>query len=181
MEMDQNNGMVEQGEGQGKRLPKQPSREFLRALKHAVDVGAVSTLSLQRNFKIDHQTACAMMEWMVAQGSVKDEGGKDALKTTLMSEESFEKYIQETGRSLKTKEERRTTVDDGLYKACLRLAIRRQKVDEKMLSDAFAICKVRANAVIQKMSHDGFIKFDCGVWSVRITQEQFETLYPENA
>lgn len=97
-----------------------------------------------------------MLNWMIEHWFVRD-NVDSYLKTTQITEGKFEDLLKTTGISLKTKRERQRTVDDILYKACLRLIIKKKHVSEKMLKDAFAIESVRAISVIAKMDIDGYI------------------------
>ena len=66
-----------------------------------------------------------------------------------------------------------------MYKACLSFAIKQNTVSEGRLQDAFAICKVRARTVIEKMDLDGYIKSHWNKIEILITKEQFEKIYGE--
>ena len=163
---------------------------YLKALKLAVDAGAISNLVLQKKLSLDYKSASKMLNWMMEHQLVKDDSGKDCLKTTLISESQFEELRQLLGYSLKTKKEKRSTVDEALYKACLRLAIRQNTISEGRIREAFAICNVRAKAVIDRMEQDGYIKyvlqreegnfeFLWNKYKILITKEKFKELYGE--
>ena len=163
---------------------------YLKALKLAVEAGAISNLVLQKKLSLDYKSACQMLNWMIEHGLVKDDSGKDCLKTTVISDVQFEELRQLLGYSLKTKREKRSTVDEALYKACLRLAIRQNTISEGRIREAFAICNVRAKAVIDRMEQDGYIKyilqreegnfeFLWNKYKILITKEKFKELYGE--
>ena len=163
---------------------------YLKALKLAVDAGAISSLVLQKKLGLDYKSACQMLNWMIEHQLVKDDSGKDSLKTTLISESQFEDFRQLLGYSLKTKREKQSTVDEALYKACLRLAIRQNTISEGRIREAFAICNVRAKAVMDRMEQDGYIKyvlqreegdfkFLWNKYKILITKEKFKELYGE--
>ena len=153
---------------------------YLKGLHLAVEAGAISGMVLQKKLEIDSKTACQMVNWMVEHGFVKDDAGANCLKTTLMTEDEFEELRQTLGYSLKTKREKQRTVDESLYKASLRLAIRRNTINESMLKDAFAIGSIKASAVMAKMREDGYIGMVKGVRrEILITKEKFEELYGE--
>lgn len=154
---------------------------YLKGLGFAVEVGAVSWLSLSKKVGVDCQTAKEMLSWMIEQGYVKDEFKQDELKTTVMTQVEFDNLLQEEKCSLKSKREKQRTVSDSLYKACLRLAIRQGYVGEGLFKRAFAIGKVRAQAVIDKMNDDGYIFFNMEALRLQpnITKEQFKELYGE--
>ena len=97
----------------------------------------------------------------------------------MTSAEEFDELLHKTGISLKTKREKQSTVDEALYKACLRFVIKENTVSEGRLQDAFAICKVRARTVIEKMDLDGYIKCHWNNIEILITKEQFEEIYGE--
>jgi DNA segregation ATPase FtsK/SpoIIIE-like protein len=157
-------------------------------LKIAVETGAVSITILQRKLDIGYKDAGEILDWMTEQGYIKEEPDS-YLKTTLITEEQFEELLQKTGISLKTKREKQSIVDDDLYKFCLRFAIKNNTISEGILQDAFAICKVRASAVIERMEQDGYIKYKLGNdeifprlsnrYKILITKEQFEEIYGE--
>ena len=169
-------------------LKTKMGKTYLKGLQIAVETGAVSIVILQRKLEVGYLIGGQILDWMIEQGYVRDD--KSYLKTTLMTKEEFEELLQKTGISLKTKREKQSTVDEALYKACLRLAIRQNTISEGMLQDAFAICKVRARAVIENMEQDGYIKY---IWQttdnnfeylrnkykILITKEQFEEVYGE--
>ena len=117
---------------------------------------------------------------MIVQGYVKDDANS-YLKTTLITEEQFEELRKQTGYSFKTKREKQRTVDDALYKACLRFAIKKNCVYERMLKELFAIGSVRAKAVIDKMQDDGYLaEFDGLSRKILITKEKFKEIYGED-
>ena len=152
---------------------------YIKGLKIAVEAGAVSIDILQRKLEVSHKTACDILNWMIVQKYVKDDTDS-YLKTTLMTEEQFEELRKQTGYSFKTKREKQRTVDDALYKAWLRLAIRKNRVYEKMLKEAFAIGSVKAKAVIDKMRDDGYLaEFDGLGRKLLITKEKFKEIYGE--
>lgn len=156
-------------------------KTHFQALRIAVESGAVATFTLQRKLNLDYKTASEILDWLIENGFVKDDSGKDQLKTTLMDPEMFDICLRASGRSLKTKRERQRTVDDALYKASLRLAIRKQRISAKILKEAFAIGSVRAQAVMDKMCEDGFIysSFLCDASKIFITKEKFKEMYGE--
>jgi hypothetical protein len=158
------------------KLPKL----YLRGLEHAVKVGAVSVASLQKKLNVQRQVACDMLLWMIEDGFVKDEGGKDDLKTAIMREDEFYRMVEERGISLKTKREKQRTVEGPIYKACLRFAIRYGKITLQLLMSELALGSVRASAVLDKMCEEKFIEreFPFG-WRVLITKEQFKEIYGE--
>lgn len=152
---------------------------FIKGLKIAVETGAVSITILQRKLDVGYKDAGEILDWMTEQGYVKEEPDS-YLKTTLMSEEDFEELRKQTGYSFKTKREKQRTIDEALYKACLRLAIKKNCVHEKMLKDSFAIGSVRAKAVIDKMQDDGNLGgFDGLSRKILITKEKFREIYGE--
>ena len=158
-------------------LKTKMGKTYLKGLQIAVETGAVSIVILQRKLEVGNLIAEQILDWMIEQGYVRDD--KSYLKTTLMQKEGFEELLQKTGVSLKTKREKQSTVDEALYKACLRFAIKKNTVSEGKLQDAFAICKVRARAVIEKMETDGHIKCHWNKTEILITKEQFEEMYGE--
>ena len=158
------------------KLPKL----YLRGLEHAVKVGAVSVASLQKKLTVQRQVACNMLLWMIEHGFVKDEGGKDDLKTTIISEEEFYRMVAERGISLKTKREKQRTVEEPLYKICLRFAIRRGTITPQLLMSELALGSVRAVAVVDRMNDEKLIKWEIPFgWRVLMTKEQFKDKYGE--
>ena len=151
---------------------------YMKGLQLAVDAGAISSEILKKKLSIDYKSACQMLNWMIEHGFVRDDVDS-YLKTTQITEEKFEDLLKTTGISLKTKRERQRTVDDVLYKACLRLIIKKNHVSEKMLKDAFAIGSVRAISVIAKMDIDGYIGVKDLRREILITKEKFKELYGE--
>lgn len=154
-------------------LKTKMGKTYLKGLKLAVEIGSISIVILQRKLEIGCAIGGQILDWMIEKGYVRDD--KSYLKTTLITQEEFEELLQKTGISLKTKREKQSMVDDDLYKACLRFVIKKNTVSEGGLQDAFAICKVRARAVIKKMDLDGY-------WNnteILITKEQFEKIYGE--
>lgn len=160
-------------------LKTKECKTYLKGLRIAVEVGAVSIAMLQKKLSVNYKGACKILDWMIVQDYVKDDANS-YLKTTLITEEQFEELLQKTGVSLKTKREKQRTVDDALYKACLRLAIKKNRVSEKMLKDAFAIGNVKAIAVISKMDMDGYIGIKDLQYEILITKEDFKELYGED-
>ena len=150
---------------------------YIKGLKIAVDVGAVSIYLLQKKLNINYNTAVMMLDWMINLNIVKDEYEKNSLKKMLMTKCQLDDLVKNLGYSLKTKRERQRTVDEALYKACLRLIIKQNYVSEKMLKDAFAIGTVKANAVISKMDVDGWIEINNLQWQILITKEKFEEIF----
>ena len=120
-----------------------------------------------------------MLNWMIAHGFVRDDVDS-YLKTKQITEGKFEDLLKTTGISLKAKRERQRTVDDVLYKAFLRLIIKKNHVSENMLQDAFAIASVSAISVIDRMDIDGYIVgFKDLRREILITKEKFKELYGE--
>ena len=159
------------------KLPKL----YLRGLEHAVKVGAVSVASLQKKLNVQRQVACDMMLWMIEHGFVRDEGGKDSLKTTIMREDEFNRMVQERGISLKTKREKQRTVEESLYKMCLRFAIRRGVITPQLLMSELALGSVRAVAVVDRMNEEKLIERGKPFgWRVLMTKEQFKEIYGED-
>ena len=159
------------------KLPKL----YLRGLEHAVKVGAVSVMSLQKKFNVQHQVAYSMLCWMIEHGFVRDEGGKDSLKTTIMREDEFYRMVEERGISLKTKREKQRTVEEGLYKICLRFAIRRGVITPQLLMSELALGRVRAAAVVDRMNEEKLLKREIPIgWRVLMTKEQFKEIYGED-
>ena len=159
-------------------LKTKTGRTYLKALQFAVEVGAVSSLSIQKHLNVNAQTADEMLSWMLTQGFVKEEEGK--LKTTLMREEEFSSFLQTTGYSLRPRREKQRTVDDGVYKACLRLAIRKGYVNAPLLKSAFALGNMKAQAVLKRMRDDGYLGYiHMGEIEVTITKEKFKEIYGE--
>jgi hypothetical protein len=117
---------------------------------------------------------------MIEHGVVNDEGGRDDLKTVLLRENEFNQMMQERGISLKTKRERQCTVDDALYKICLRFAIRRGTVTVQALMDELAIGRIRAEAVVGKMLRENLLEDDFCRWKMLMTKEKFKELYGED-
>jgi hypothetical protein len=154
---------------------------YMKGLQLAVNAGAISSEILKKKLSIDYKSACQMLNWMIERGFVIDDSCKDCLKTTLMSNDEFEKLRQILGYSLKTKREKQRTVDDALYKSSLRLAIKRKTINQNMLKDLFAIGSVKAKAVIDRMQEDGYLgEFDeCLRRKILITKEKFKELYGE--
>lgn len=153
---------------------------YVKGLKSAVESGAISVDILQRKLEISYKLACSILDWMIAQGYIKNDDNS-SLKTTLMTEDEFEEFRKQTGYSFKTKREKQRTVDDALYKACLRLAIKKKCVYERMLKEAFAIGRVKAKAVIDKMQDDGYLaEFDGLSRKLLITKEKFKEIYGED-
>ena len=160
-------------------LKTKMGKTYLKGLKIAVETGAISIVILQRKLEVGYVIGGQILDWMIEKGYVRDDKGY--LKTTLMTQEEFDELLQRTGVSLKTKRERQRTVDDALYKACLRLVIKKNHVSEKMLKDAFAIGSVRAIAVISKMDMDGYLGgFKNLQREILITKEDFKELYGED-
>ena len=161
-------------------LKTKDCKTYLKGLQIAIESGAVSIVMLQRKLSVGYVKGGEILGWMIENGYVKDDANS-YLKTTLITEEQFEELLQRTGVSLKTKRERQRTVDDALYKACLRLVIKKNHVSEKMLKDAFAIGSVRAIAVISKMDMDGYLGgFKNLQREILITKEDFKELYGED-
>ena len=158
-------------------LKTKMGKTYLKGLQIAVETGAISIVILQRKLEVGYVVGGQILDWMIEQGYVKDDKGY--LKTTLITQEEFEELLARTGISLKTKREKQSVVDDDLYKACLRFAIKKNTVGEGKLQDAFAICKVRARAVIEKMEIDGHIKRHWNKTEILITKEEFEEIYGE--
>ena len=153
---------------------------YVKGMKIAVEAGAVSIDILQRKLEISHKMACEILNWMIAQKYVKDDVDS-YLKTTLMTEEQFEEFSKQMGYSFKTKREKQKSVDDALYKACLRLVIKKNCVYERMLKEAFEIGSVRAKAVIDKMQDDGYLgELDGLSRKILITKEKFKEIYGED-
>ena len=153
---------------------------YLRGLEHGVKVGAVSVASLQKTLKVNRQAACNALLWMIERGFVKDEGGMDDLKTVLLRENEFNQMMKERGISLKTKREKQLTVNDALYKICLRFAIRRGTVTVQSLVYELAIGRIRAEAVVGKMRRENLLEDDFCRWKVLMTKEKFKELYGED-
>ena len=153
---------------------------YLRGLEHGVKIGAVSVASLQKTLNVNRQAACNALLWMIEHGFVKDEGGRDDLKMVLLRENEFNQMMQERGISLKTKRERQRTVDDALYKICLRFAIRRGTVTVQSLMDELAIGRIRAEAVVGKMRRENLLEDDFCRWKMLMTKEKFKELYGED-
>ena len=153
---------------------------YLRGLEHGVKVGALSVASLQKTLKVNRQAACNALLWMIERGFVKDEGDMDDLKTVLLRENEFNQMMKERGISLKTKREKQRTVNDALYKICLRFAIRRGTVTVQSLVDELAIGRIRAEAVVGKMRRENLLEGDFCGWKVLITKEKFKELYGED-
>lgn len=70
----------------------------------------------------------------------------------------------------------------------MRLAIRQNTISEGRIREAFAICNVRAKAVIDYMEQDGYIKyilqreetnfeFLWNKYKILITKEKFKEIY----
>ena len=161
------------------KLPKL----YLRGLEHAVKVGAVSVLSLQKKLNVQREVASDMLLWMIERGFVRDEGGKDSLKTTILREDEFYRMVEERGVSLTTKREKQRMVDEGLYKICLRFAIRRGMITPQLLMSELALGSVRAAAVVDRMEEEKLIEREIEIpfsWRVLITKEQFKERYGED-
>lgn len=158
-------------------LKTKMSKTYLKGLQIAVETGSISIVILQRKLEVGYAIGGQILDWMIEQGYVRDD--KSYLKTTLMTQEEFDELLHKTGISLKTKREKQSTVDEALYKACLRFMIKKNTVSEGRLQDAFAICKVRARTVIEKMDLDGYIKCHWNNIEILITKEQFEKVYGE--
>jgi DNA segregation ATPase FtsK/SpoIIIE-like protein len=158
-------------------LKTKMGKTYLKGLQIAVETGSISIVILQRKLEIGYAIGGQILDWMIEQGHVRDD--ESYLKTTLMAQEEFEELLAKTGISLKSKREKQSVVDDDLYKACLRFAIKKNTVSEGKLQDAFAICKVRARTVIEKMDLDGYIKCHWNNTEILITKEQFEKIYGE--
>ena len=153
---------------------------YLRGLEHAVKVGAVSVMSLQKKLNVERQVACDMLLWMIAHGFVRDEGGKDSLKTTIMREDEFYRIVEERGISLKTKREKQRTVEEPLYRMCLRFAIRRGVIMPQLLTSELGLGSVRAAAVVDRMNEEKLLKLEIPIsWRVLMTKEQFKERYGE--
>ena len=150
---------------------------YLKGLQCAVAAGAVSVASLQKKVKVDRQMACGILDWMIEQGFVKDEGGTESLKTTLLRETEFDQLIQELGMSLKSKREKQRTIDDVVYKACLRLAIRRGRIRAQVFVDELAIGRIRAEAIVDKMQEEKLLEYKgLAGWQMLMSKEQFKEL-----
>ena len=158
-------------------LKTKMGKTYLKGLQIAVETGAISIVILQRKLEVGYAIGGQILDWMIEQGYVKDDKGY--LKTTLMTQVEFEELLARTGFSLKSKREKQSVVDDDLYKACLRFVIKKNTISEGKLQDAFAICKVRARAVIEKMEIDGHIKRHWNKTEILITKEEFEKIYGE--
>ena len=158
-------------------LKTKMGKSYLKGLQIAVETGAISIFILQRKLEVEYLIGGQILDWMIEKGYVRED--KAYLKTTLMPQEEFDELLHKTGISLKTKRERQSMVDEALYKACLRLAIKQNTISESRLQDAFAICKVRARTVIEKMDLDGYIKCHWNNIEILITKEQFEKIYGE--
>ena len=168
-------------------LKTKMGKTYLKGLQIAVETGAVSIVVLQRKLEVGYLIGGQILDWMIEKGYVRDD--KSYLKTTLMTQEEFDELLQKTGISFKTKREKQSIVDDDLYKACLRFVIKNNTVSGDRLQDAFAICKVRAGAVIERMEQDGYIKYKLGNdeifprlsnrYKILISKEQFEEIYGE--
>ena len=153
---------------------------YVKALKIAVESIAISIDILQRKLEVSYKMACEILNWMIAKEYVKDVADS-YLKATLITEDEFKELRKKTGYSFKTKREKQRTVDDALYKACLRLAIKKNCVYERMLKESFAIGSVRAKAVIDKMQEDGYLaEFDGLSRKILITKEKFKEIYGED-
>ena len=158
-------------------LKTKMGKTYLKGLQIAVETGSISIVILQRKLEVGYAIGGQILDWMIEKGYVRDDKGY--LKTTLMAQEEFDELLHKTGISLKTKREKQSTVDEALYKACLRYVIKKNTVSEGRLQDAFAICKVRARTVIEKMDLDGYIKCHWNNIEILITKEQFEKIYGE--
>ena len=158
-------------------LKTKMGKTYLKGLQIAVETGSISIVILQRKLEVGYVIGGQILDWMIEKGYVRDDKGY--LKTTLMTKEEFDELLARTGISLKTKQEKQSVVDDDLYKACLRFAIKKNTVSEGKLQDAFAICKVRARAVIEKMETEGHIKCHWNKTEILITKEEFEEIYGE--
>ena len=158
-------------------LKTKMGKTYLKGLQIAVETGAISIVVLQRKLEVAYAIGGQILDWMIEQGHVRDD--ESYLKTTLMTQEEFEELLAKTGISLKSKREKQSVVDDDLYKACLRFAIKKNTVSEGKLQDAFAICKVRARAAIEKMETEGHIKCHWNMTEILITKEEFEKIYGE--
>jgi hypothetical protein len=170
-------------------LKTKECKTYLKGLQIAVESGAVSIVMLQRKLSVGYVKGGEILGWMIESGYVRDDANS-YLKTTMITEEQLEELLQKTGISLKTKREKQSIVDEDLYKACLRFVIKNNTVSGGRLQDAFAICKVRAGAVIERMEQDGYIKYKLGNdeifprlsnrYKILITKEQFEKIYGED-
>ena len=159
-----------------------PSKVYYLALEEAVITGAVSIPMLQKKLEVDYKTASQIIEWLIEQGYVKDDSVKDGFKTTLITEEDYKKIKENCKISTKTKREKQKEVSLDLYKACLRLTIKKNDVNEQMLINAFAIGKVKARSVLQKMCEDGFVGkvTDSGRRQIFITQDAYDVIFEDN-
>ena len=158
-------------------LKTKMGKTYLKGLQFAIEIGSVSISMLQRKLEVGYHIGGKIYDWMIEKGYVRDD--KSYIKTTLITQQEFDELLQKTGISLKNKREKKRTVDEDLYKASLRYAIKLKTISEDKIRDAFAICKVRARAVIEQMENDGYIK--CGYKKVEIliTKEKFEQIYGE--
>ena len=160
-------------------LQSAQKKTYLRALKCVAEAGAVSCQMLQKRFGIAYADAVEMIQWMAAQGYVENTPEKEGWKKAYITEEEFEELRVSTGLSLRSKREKQRMVDDTLYEACLRLAIKRGAATEMIFMDTFGIGRVKAHAVVDRMQEDGFLGWVEGVYGKRvlITAEKFEELY----
>ena len=152
------------------------------ALEYAVKGGAVSWVMLKKLLKVEQSKAKEILNWMIEQGYVKNEGCIDQYKTTLMSQEEFQEFLKINEKyKKKTKRERQRTVDDFLYKASLRLFLREGVVNKSLLVNRLAINSIKANAVVDKMEEDGFARINRETLTreLVITKEQFKDMFGE--
>lgn len=173
-------GYVERTDCEGSNpLQSAQKKTYLRALKCVAEAGTVSCQMLQKRLGVAYADAVDMIAWMTAQGYVENTPEKEGWKRAYITEEEFEEIRKSTGLSLQSKREKQRMVDDALYEACLRLAIKRGMVTEMMFMDTFGIGRVKAHAVVERMYDDRFLGWREGTMGkcVLITAEQFEELY----
>ena len=151
-----------------------PDRLHAQALQMAVEAGAVSWLMLQKKLHLSAQGGVNLLKWLRAQGFVDASEDINAFQTTLITEEEHAAYCAAHKLSTKTKRGRAVTVNDALYKACLRLFIKQEKVNLHLLIDTFAISNTKARKVLERMKEEGFIRLALGHYEFALTKEECE-------